>query len=241
MTVSFSHRHYSRFIPSEEVGEVTQWQFGAMDDNGHLLPEAVPEQAPEPDPEAQEAARQALMQQALEEAHAQGHAKGFEEATAQWQQRMDDYVSGQGREAAVRLADVAQALHTRLSEVEQHMAGELLQLACDIAREVVRKELSVNPKAVEPVVQEALGLLMAEGRSVTVRMHPADLAVVENSLREEFSNAEVRWVADAAVEAGGCMVESAAAFVDGSLGKRWQRAIATLGLESPWQEPQHGA
>lgn len=46
----------------------------------------------------------------------------------------------------------------------------------------------------------------------------------------------IQWVADAAVPAGGCLVESGGTVVDGSVGKRWERAIATLGLESPWQE-----
>ena len=40
----------------------------------------------------------------------------------------------------------------------------------------------------------------------------------------------------AAVPEGSCMVESAGTVVDGSIDKRWQRAIAALGLQSPWQD-----
>ena len=41
MMPSSNQRVYSRFIPSEEVGDVTHWKFGAMD--GSDLEEPVPE------------------------------------------------------------------------------------------------------------------------------------------------------------------------------------------------------
>ena len=43
MMPSSNHRHYSRFIPSEEVGAVTQWKFGAVDGSDLLPPEPEPE------------------------------------------------------------------------------------------------------------------------------------------------------------------------------------------------------
>mgnify|MGYP006195741765 CR=1 FL=1 len=60
-------------------------------------------------------------------------------------------------------------------------------------------------------------------------------------LREEIDAPGVQWMADAAVPPGGCLVESAGTVVDGSLGKRWQRAIAALGLQSPWEEEEEGS
>ena len=99
---------------------------------------------------------------------------------------------------------------------------------------VVRQELSVNPNALQPVVREAVGMVVSEGRPATVRLHPADLEVMEQPLREDMDNPSIQWVADPSVPEGGCLVDSAGMVVDGSLDKRWQRAIAALGLQSPW-------
>ena len=121
-------------------------------------------------------------------------------------------------------------------EVTLDMAQQLLELACDIARQVVRQELSVNPNALQPVVREAVGMLVTEGRPATVRLNPIDMDAMAQPLREELDGPGVQWMADAAVPAGGCLVESAGTVVDGSLDKRWQRAIAALGLQSPWSE-----
>jgi flagellar assembly protein FliH len=121
------------------------------------------------------------------------------------------------------------------------MAQQLLELACDIARQVVRQELSVNPNALQPVVREAVGMLVTEGRPAVVRLNPADMEAMAQPLREEIDAPGVQWMADAAVPPGGCLVESAGTAVDGSLDKRWQRAIAALGLQSPWQEEEEGS
>ncbi|MDD2544922.1 MAG: flagellar assembly protein FliH [Burkholderiaceae bacterium] len=236
---SSSHRQYSRFIPSEEVGDVVRWKFGAMDGSDEVEPE--PEAAaPELPVVLDEAAQQALVQQALDEAFARGLAQGVEQGSAQtaleWQHRLDDYIANQGHEAAQRFQSVFLALDHALSEAQQRMAQDVLHLACAIARQVVRQELSVNPNAVQPVVREAVGMLLTEGRPALVRLNPVDLEALAEPLRAEFSSPGVQWLADAAVPIGGCLVESSGTVLDGSLEKRWQRALAELGLSSVWQE-----
>ncbi|WP_404300646.1 FliH/SctL family protein [Alicycliphilus denitrificans] len=241
-----SNRYYTRFIPREEVGDVMRWEFGDVHDAGTLRPlverqPQIPE--PVPPPALDEGEQQALLQQA----HAQGHAEGYESGLAEGQeqaqlaaqQQFEDYVAGQGRAAAERLAQVAQSLEQSLTGLQQTMAQEVLQLACDIARQVVRREVQGNPQAMLPVVREALGMLAAESRPATVRLHPADWAALEKPLREEFSSTRIEWQADAAVQPGDCLVESAGMVIDGTLDKRWRRAIAALGLTAAWREDAH--
>lgn len=239
MTASSKNRPYSRFIPREEVGTVTQWQFGAVDGSGAVVVEALPEpQVDEAERAAEEAAQQALLQQAHDDAYARGMAQGRDEATAEWQRRLDEYVEGQGREAAARLDAVSQALQAALDGMQQQVAQEVLQLACDIARQVVRQELRSNHHALAPVVKEALAMLVADGGPATVRLHPADYDQVGTALQEAHATlpATVQWIADAAVPPGGCQVDAVGTVVDGSLEKRWQRAVAPLGLASAWSD-----
>ena len=234
MMPSSSQRSYSRFIPSEEVGDFTQWKFGAVDGSDLIEPEPEPEV--EIPVEVDEAAQQALVQQACDDAYAEGFAQGQAQTALEWQQRLDAYIAQQGREMAQRLQGVVQTLDASLIDMQQDMAQQVLELACDIARQVVRQELSVNPNALQPVVREAVGMLVTEGRPALVRLHPDDMEAMAQPLREEMDSPGVQWMADASVPPGGCLVESAGTVVDGSLDKRWQRAIAALGLQSPWDE-----
>ena len=238
MMPSSSQRSYSRFIPSEEVGDFTQWKFGAVDGSDLIEPEPEPEV--EVPVEVDEAAQQALIQQACDDAYAEGFAQGQAQTALEWQQRMDAYIAQQGREMAQRLQGVVQTLDASLIDMQQDMAQQLLELACDIARQVVRQELSVNPSALQPVVREAVGMLVTEGRPALVRLHPDDMEAMAQTLREEMDSPGVQWMADASVPPGGCLVESAGTVVDGSLDKRWQRAIAALGLQSPWEDEEGG-
>ncbi|EHL23269.1 flagellar assembly protein FliH [Acidovorax sp. NO-1] len=234
MMPSSNQRSYSRFIPSEEVGDFTQWKFGAVDGSDLIEPEPEPEV--EIPVEVDEAAQQALVQQACDDAYAEGFAQGQAQTALEWQQRLDAYIAQQGREMAQRLQGVVQTLDASLIDMQQDMAQQVLELACDIARQVVRQELSVNPNALQPVVREAVGMLVTEGRPALVRLHPDDMEAMAQPLREEMDSPGVQWMADASVPPGGCLVESAGTVVDGSLDKRWQRAIAALGLQSPWDE-----
>ena len=108
MMPSSNHRHYSRFIPSEEVGAVTQWKFGAVDGSDLLPPEPEPEPVALPEePVFDEAAQLALVQQACDDAYAKGFAQGQAETALEWQRRMDDYVAQQGQELAQSLLSVS--------------------------------------------------------------------------------------------------------------------------------------
>ncbi|ODS90595.1 MAG: flagellar assembly protein FliH [Comamonas sp. SCN 65-56] len=231
-----STRHYTRFIPGEEIAEAVQWRFG---DVGLGEPALLPMQSAEVEQQQVEEAAQAAAaqaQQVHDAAFAEGLRQGQAQAAREWQQRLDDYVAGQGQQVAAQLASVANTFEESLGGLQQQMAESLMQLACDIARQVVRQELQANPRALLPVVREALATFVQDSRPATVRLNPADWQALEGALRDEFGSTRVQWQADASMAPGGCSVECAGAVVDGTLETRWRRAIAALGLVSAWRE-----
>lgn len=188
---------------------------------------------------------QAMLDQVREEAYQQGLQEGLKQgesqAEASWQSRMQEYQSTEGRDAAKRLNDVVFNAQKAVQGLQQKMAPDLLQLACDIARQVVRQELRCNPQALQPVVSEALDMLSADTKPAVVRLNPQDYEKLNAHLREALPNPKIEWLSDASVRRGGCLVESQGAQVDGSLERRWQRAVAALGLVSTWYEgADHG-
>lgn len=221
-------RNYSRFIPGEEIDAVQQWRFGAVDSASVLLAAQVKAREDASD----QVKNNALRQQGYAEGFAQGHAQ----ATLETQRKVGDMIASQGRQAAQNFAKLFTSAQTQLADAEQVMAAGVLELACELARQVLRHELSANPNALQPVIREALGLLVAQSKSAMVRLNPLDFEVLEEAMRAEFPSLSLTFLADATVTRGGCLVESAGTVVDGSVEKRWLRAIATLGLNSPWQE-----
>jgi flagellar assembly protein FliH len=220
-------RNYSRFIPGEEISAVKQWDFDAVDTASLLLAAQV---------KVREAATEQVNVEAVrEDAYAEGFTQGRAQATLEAQRQMADYVSSQGKQAAQNFSSLFLSAQAQLADAEQVMARGILELACELARQVLRHELSVNPNVLQPVVRESLGLLIADSKSALIRLNPLDLDVLEDVLRAEFTGLTLTLLADASVQRGGCLVESAGAVVDGTLEKRWLRAIANLGLDSPWK------
>lgn len=196
----------------------------------------VPEVLEPAEPSFSEEELQQQLEQARQEAFQQGLAQGQQQAGQEWQARMADYQNNLGRETAQRLNDMLHAAEVSVQGLQQQMAPDLLQLATDIARQVVRQELRCNPQALQPVVSEALDMLGAETKPALVRLNPEDFKHLEAHLRTALPNPKVEWLADPSVAAGGCLVESQGAQIDGSLERRWQRAVAALGLVSTWYE-----
>lgn len=221
-------RSLSRFIPREEVDEVSQWNFSAVDTDALQLAARAHD--------AQEAVRHAREKVVRQEAYAQGFEQGRVSAMADADQRVRDYAQGQGEEAARQFARLIDSAEQELGASQQVMARGVLELACALARQVLRQELSVNPNVLQPVIREALSVLSVDNKSAIVRLNPVDVEVFQQALETEFSAMTLTLVADGSVKPGGCVITSAGTAVDGTLDTRWRRAVANLGLVSPWEE-----
>lgn len=222
-------RNYSRFIPGEEIDAVEQWSFGAVDTASLLLAS----QAKVRDDALDEVKSEAIKQEGYAEGFAQGHAQ----ATLEAQRQMTNFMANQGQVAAQGFAKLFVSAQEQQAQAEQVVARGVLDLACELARQVVRQELSVNDQVLQPVIREALGLLVAESKSAVVRMNPQDFEAMETVVKAEFINLSLTLLADASLTRGGCLIESAGTVVDGTVEKRWQRAVARLGLSSAWEMP----
>lgn len=224
-------RTHSRFIPGEEVGAVTEWNFGAVDQASVRFAAKLKAQAL-----AEEQAKGDVLRQAgFSDGYAEGFAQGHAQATLEGQRQINEYIATQGQELAQNYGQIFASAQAQIAEHEQGMAKGVLELACELARQVLRHELSSNPNALQPVIREALSVLAIDSKAALVRMNPLDLDVLEDVLRQEFTNLSLTLLADTSVTRGGCLVEAAGTVVDGTVEKRWTRAVANLGLETSWE------
>lgn len=228
-------RGKSTFIPGEEIAEVSGWSFAAVDSHSDRFAAKLRAQEMQETLQKEEGLRQVGYAEGYGAGYSEGFAKGHEQASLAGQQQLDEYIAQQAREASVRFAGLFERVQSQLADQEQQIAQGLLELACEVARQVLRKELSVNPNLVQPVIREALSMLLLDSRPATVRLHPVDADVLAGTVREEFAGLALNLVPDASVTPGGCLVECAGAVVDGTVEKRWRKAVASLGLESTWE------
>lgn len=227
MRVSSKSSAYTRFVPREEIEGVSAWHFSSMD-------EGQADRAEPPPVEAEPVEAQPSVQELLEKAYADGFAHGHDAGSQETRDALEAPIRQAIEDTGVRLGQLLHDARDHLVRSEDQIAHQLLELACDLARQVIRQELRHSPQALKPLIGEAVAQLVEDGLPATVRLHPDDLAVLESPFRENASGPMPELVPDPSVSPGGCIVSSASTTVDASIEKRWARAIGNLGLEGPW-------
>ncbi|OYU46718.1 MAG: flagellar assembly protein FliH [Burkholderiales bacterium PBB4] len=231
-------RAHNKFIADEDIVQVTDWTFGAVDHASIRFAEKLKAQA-----EAEKRAKLDVEQSRVDAIRQQGYAQGYEsgfaqghaQATLEGQKQIANYIRNEGQVAATRFASLLDHAQQQIEASQQVIAQGVLELACDIARQVVRRELSCNPNAIQAVVRESLALLLTDGKTALVRMNPLDIEVFAEPLKTEFEHLSLVLVPDNGLLRGSCLTEAAGTVVDGTLEKRWERVVSSLGLESTWE------
>lgn len=228
---------YQRFIPREEVQAFTAWEFPSMDTAEEAAAQAQAEQAEAqaatPAPTEPPIDLEAERAQAYDDGFEQGRLLGVQETTEALQAPLQRQLETHNQ----RLQALLQQAQQDLEQLQAGLATQVLELACDVARQVVRRELRQPLDSLHSVVQEALALLVAEGQPATLKLHPGDLELFTPSLGEQLQQQGVKLLPDASLTPGGCTLEAAQGTVDATVEKRWARAVANLGLELPWDIP----
>ena len=173
-----------------------------------------------------------LVNQARQEGYQDGYRNGLA--------ALESYKQTQAAQMAAHMSDQVGALasdfHQRLESLEQQLAGRIAGVALELARQVVRTELKLQPELVVDVAEQALGALLASARQVIVRLHPEDQALALPHLSEMLAARGARLVPDVTLNRGGCVVESDIAVIDAAIEARWDRAAASLGYAAPWHD-----
>lgn len=216
----------SNVIPKEHLTAYQRWEMASFgDDRPSQQNTAAQQQAA-----AQQAAAEAARLR--EEARQQGYAEGFNQGHAEGMQagRMEA-----ARETA-RIQQVAEAFGAELSQVNDAVADDMLNLSLDLAKAMLKTALRVRPELVLPVVSEAIRYLPSVQQPALLVLHPQDAAIVRSHMTDELEKAGWRIAEDLQIERGGCRVETASNQIDATLPVRWQRIADALGKQTDWLE-----
>jgi flagellar assembly protein FliH len=123
-----------------------------------------------------------------------------------------------------------------MHEFEQTLAGDVLSMALELAKQIVRTSLRVKPDLVSAVVREAISSLPGLSEQTVLLLNPADASMVRKALEDDPALATLPWkiVEDVHIERGGCRLETPTTEVDATLETRWRRVVASLGRDDSW-------
>lgn len=199
----------SNIIPKEKLSAYQRWELNSLDGSARSTV---------PLPTAEE----------VENTHQQAYQEGFAAG----------YREGKGKVDAelARLVQLMSALDGALNQFDETLTQNLLSLALDVARQMLREALRVRPELVLPVISEAVNSLPQASQHPHLKLHPEDAALVRSLMADELNNFHWKLIEDNRVERGGCRVETTSSEIDATMENRWKRILAALGREGAWLE-----
>ena len=146
--------------------------------------------------------------EAAEAAHAAGMREGEAAGAARANASIDPVIQQLTR----TIRDLAGYRGRFRKEAEQ----DLVKLSIAIARKILHRELTIDPNAILALVRVVLESI--DAREVhCVRLHPADAAVVEKLLSTMGAPQQLAVTADATLERGAAIFETARGNLDASI------------------------
>ena len=220
----------SDLIRARDVGGFDIWSLPSFDPH---VPEPEPEPVEELPAEMEEVPLEevqpltleeleSIRQEAYNEGFAAGEKDGFRSTTLKVRQEAEAALSVKLASLERLMGSLFEPIAEQDSQIEKAMVG----LVEHIARQVIQRELVLDSSQIESVMREALKLLPLGVGNVRLHINPQDFEQVK-ALRERH---EETWriVEDAALQPGGCRVETEYSRIDATVETRISQIMAQL-------------
>ena len=113
------------------------------------------------------------------------------------------------------------AFLTANKEVFEYIAPDILEISVDIAKKIIKKEVSTDPQVVMNIILDILKSVSKSEPKILIKVNPAEVQFVKdnmpNAIYELGIEAKVSVVGDESLQAGGCKFETSNGIVDASI------------------------
>ena len=119
------------------------------------------------------------------------------------------------------LKDTLTAFMNAPQEVYEQIAPDILEISVDIAKKIIKKEVSEEPQVLMNTIVEVMKGLSKEETKVILRVNPTQVDITKQSVPEMLNLAgldtKVVVLSDENVSEGGCMVTTGNGVVDATI------------------------
>ena len=249
----------SNLIPKEQQTAYQRWEMTSFGDERPSVVAARKLLEPDPEPELdpfaelheeelappleyptqeeldaiREEARATAFEAGRADGYAQGHAAGHADGHAQ------AYAKGKAASAVelAHLQTIAVDFGTAVQQADELISHEVMELALQLAKGMLKTALPVRPELMLPMVREAIEYLPVLQQPALLMLNPDDAQVVRDGIGDELDKGGWRVIEDPSVERGGCKIDTASNQIDAQTSTRWQRLTHALGKDLDWLAP----
>ena len=133
---------------------------------------------------------------------------------------------------AQRWDDAAHSWREALAALDQTVAEQTLDVALEVAAQVIGSTVKVQRDRILPIVREALQALPLHHGHISAHVHPDDLATLQEGVGQLGTTDPIKCVADPNLAPGSCILRAGHSEIDASLDTRWRRVLENMGIDA---------
>lgn len=160
-----------------------------------------------------------IQGQAYKEAYDEGFEKGYRDGHQESKEHLQQQVG--------IMNAVLNQCAAPIKQVDNEIEEQLVQLAIALTRQLVRREIKMEPSHIVAIVREAMEALPVASRDVRVMLHPEDSQVI-NKAMATGENQYWKLVDDPTMNRGDCRIQTESSSIDASIERRLASIIATM-------------
>ena len=213
-------------MPKEQQTAYERWEMSSFADGGQSMANTRAKKK-------EDAIVSEKIAQIFETVRKEGYTKGMQEGFAVGMAKAREFAE----EDRQRFVTLMGSFREALEKSDEKIADDLLALALDIAKSMLKQKLNVDAAVVLPVVRDAIHYLPHVQQPARILVNHEDAQLLREYLAEELSTQKWLVQEDNNIESGGCLVETGANQIDASNEVRWKRLSDSLAQTNDWLLP----
>ena len=129
---------------------------------------------------------------------------------------------------AEQLHEIMQALTRPVQRINDNVEAELVELSLAVAKLILRREISEDPKHIAGLIREAVKQLPAATLNVRIHLNPDDAVIVQSALATSEQSSRWSIEPDPAMKPGDCQIHTDTSFIDAGIDGLINRLAAEM-------------
>jgi len=214
-------------IPKEQQTAYQRWEMSSFGEADAHLSAVKAQKLQQAEQQAQSVSL--ILEGVRQEAYAKGRQEGFLVGMAQARE--------QAQAERAQFLQLMESFKQATVQTDEVIADDLLSLALDLAKAMLKTKLNVDPAAIIPVVANAIHYLPYVQKPARILVNHEDAHILREYLGEELASQDWQVLEDSSIERGGCLVETGANQIDSTNAVRWKRITDALSNHNDWMLP----
>ena len=146
--------------------------------------------------------------------------QGYQDATLKVQSEWDQKLT--------LINNISNILNHPLQEIDKIIQEKTTELALCIARQIVKRELTIDSGQIVSAVKQAIDLIPKDGEKINLHVNPKDVHHVSQIFSNDDASNKYNIIQDPSIDVGGCRASTDYSLVDLTIEKQISSIAAQI-------------